>query len=224
MFQFPSNGKDFPNYYNKNRTRSRSNVSETGSNVIALLLEWKTVSIPFKREGLSEHRMDLWIILITRFQFPSNGKDCRQKRLRFIKPTSFNSLQTGRTFRTEVREVRVYCMSFQFPSNGKDSERMTWMADAQPETFSFNSLQTGRTFRTMSQHTSIPSPICNSLHAKDFPSNDTSVSIPFKREGLSELNVSNRRNSLQAGSYFPKHTRRCTCFNSLQTGRTFRTN
>ena len=71
LFQFPSNGKDFPNYHTKGQ-------------------KWKPifVSIPFKREGLSER------CFVVRTQ-------------RCI--ASFNSLQTGRTFRTKNnRNSRIY--------------------------------------------------------------------------------------------------------------------
>ena len=62
---------------------------------------------------------------------------------------SFNSLQTGRTFRTEIkgwgfREV----VKFQFPSNGKDFPNKQPKGCKDWEYFCFNSLQTGRTFRT----------------------------------------------------------------------------
>ena len=63
---------------------------------------------------------------------------------------SFNSLQTGRTFRTEDRAERLEreLAEFQFPSNGKDFPNLKLKRnDAKPQT----------------------------------------VSIPFKREGLSEL-------------------------------------
>ena len=112
--------------------------------------------------------------------------------------SSFNSLQTGRTFRTESNAITI------------------------ANILSFNSLQTGRTFRT-GQSSPMSSPT-RSL-----------VSIPFKREGLSELKrvdalvyQLNSFNSLQTGRTFrtneeatmPKIT---FSFNSLQTGRTFRT-
>ena len=140
MFQFPSNGKDFQN----------------GINGFTALYTYR-VSIPFKREGLSELNL---------------------LEMRGIPCPSFNSLQTGRSFRTKIIIVsEVYIMAdenkFQFPSNGKDfpnqgsGDTFKWFgirfqfpsngkdfpnsqsANLLTETpLSFNSLQTGRTFRT----------------------------------------------------------------------------
>ena len=62
-FQFPSNGKDFPNLL--------EGIPSTATD--------RRVSIPFKREGLSE---------------------LMKSRIFTITTISFNSLQTGRTFRT----------------------------------------------------------------------------------------------------------------------------
>ena len=57
-FQFPSNGKVFPN--------SRGNLGCSGNNF---------VSIPFKREGVSERcRVSIALLTLAEFQFPSNGK------------------------------------------------------------------------------------------------------------------------------------------------------
>ena len=93
---------------------------------------------------------------------------------RSITMISFNSLQTGRTFRTSDRSHNAQVIQC------------------------FNSLQTGRTFRT----TKTAQLSKTAAHT---------VSIPFKREGLSEL----YRMLLK---YYSR-----LCFNSLQTGRTFRT-
>ena len=109
-----------------------------------------TVSIPFKRERLSELAdPDLETISGYRFQFPSNGKGFPNfggranmlfNRYGFQFPSNgkgfpnlaehptietlvhegFNSLQTGKAFRTGngIEGVKVTTM-FQFPSNGK---------------------------------------------------------------------------------------------------------
>ena len=162
MFQFPSNGKDFPNW------------TEEVFSVKAVVV----VSIPFKREGLSE-RMFFGGVSPEgkRFQFPSNGKDFPNVQIVFIITDyrRFNSLQTGRTFRTTGRRRNT---------RGRHER--------------FNSLQTGRTFRTKVWRFT-QQPINN-------------VSIPFKREGLSEL--MEHADNLEG----------LRSFNSLQTGRTFRTN
>ena len=86
-FQFPSNGKDFPNFKRRCQLKSPivstemfqfpSNGKDFPNKIYSI---WNPaegqVSIPFKREGLSEHLAGL----LTGnpcpvFQFPSNGKD-----------------------------------------------------------------------------------------------------------------------------------------------------
>ena len=64
-------------------------------------------------------------------------------------------------------------IQFQFPSNGKDfPNSQTTELGSRSNSFGFNSLQTGRTFRTVS--VLLQKKRCRT------------VSIPFKREGLSE--------------------------------------
>ena len=62
------------------------------------------VSIPFKREGLSELTLpENWMPVSLKFQFPSNGKVFPNLRLVAYHRSvimGFNSLQTGRSFRT----------------------------------------------------------------------------------------------------------------------------
>ena len=59
-----------------------------------------------------------------KFQFPSNGKGFPNEKMRFFAAfflVRFNSLQTGKAFRTEMKRliVTVMMVVFQFPSNGK---------------------------------------------------------------------------------------------------------
>ena len=111
------------------------------------------VSIPFKREGISE-------------------PDAEIAKLR-KEMESFNSLQTGRHFRTgESSALEHPCRKFQFPSNGKAFPNQYEKMVTHPFV-RFNSLQTGRHFRT---------PNLNRCSYTAYQ-----VSIPFKREGISEL-------------------------------------
>ena len=87
------------------------------------------VSIPFKREGLSELKIPTTNPMVTKeFQFPSNGK-VFPNQIQILENNvgnlSFNSLQTGRSFRTQLRISITTVLQ------------------------SFNSLQTGRSFRTV---------------------------------------------------------------------------
>ena len=86
LFQFPSNGKVFLNRISQSWTQLH-----------------RSVSIPFKREGLSELKIDQRQTLEEfMFQFPSNGKVFLNLIKKSNEPAtiavSFNSLQTGRSF------------------------------------------------------------------------------------------------------------------------------
>ena len=102
------------------RTSSTDEVSREYSEL--------SVSIPFKRDGLSQPQL---------------------KHRRIRRSRRFNSLQTGRAFQTELHiDKGAMYTEFQFPSNGKDFPNGYW-----------------------SHYEGVGQP---------------SVSIPFKREGLSE--------------------------------------
>ena len=112
-----------------------------------------SVSIPFKRERLSELIVRIsYRPLLQVFQFPSNGKGFPNmvSDSDNVEPVvGFNSLQTGKAFRTQ-RDLAVENQArflFQFPSNGKGFPNSSRVRPS-----------TGR----------------------------LSVSIPFKRERLSE--------------------------------------
>ena len=82
-FQFPSNGKA----YHKRKPEIR---------------EWygRVVSIPFKRESVSQAEYGMIVATLDKFQFPSNGKAYHKLTLEVGKSKgatiSFNSLQTGK--------------------------------------------------------------------------------------------------------------------------------
>ncbi len=160
-FQFPSNGKGFPNDF----------------------YSWcdcliKPVSIPFKRERLSERVNALFaLILQSLFQFPSNGKGFPNE----------NSLSD-----------RVKNDLFQFPSNGKGFPNSGGK---------YNVGKTEKVFQFPSNGKGFPN-----AHNKEKRWILTLVSIPFKRERLSE-----RRLGKTAYEFI------VSCFNSLQTGKAFRT-
>jgi len=93
VFQFPSNGKDFPNIVLYPIYPAR----------------FVGVSIPFKREGLSERTIDCMI---------------------FIEYSSFNSLQTGRTFRTKthknIDKKVIFKVSIPFKREGLSELKLMW--------------------------------------------------------------------------------------------------
>ena len=112
------------------------------------------VSIPFKREGVSE------LLMLTgsgtfgfEFQFPSNGKVFPNHRLTHIYVNIcylFQFPSNGKVFPNEVsNEFECKCKKFQFPSNGKVFPNISRFTENGIELFGFNSLQTGRCFRTM---------------------------------------------------------------------------
>ena len=83
------------------------------------------VSIPFKRERLSERIMpkSKTVNAMGKFQFPSNGKGFPNLNgaLECSRAgMGFNSLQTGKAFRTTKGHPPLpHPDKFQFPSNGK---------------------------------------------------------------------------------------------------------
>ena len=161
-FQFPSNGKVL------------SDIKYTEKGFLTLV----NVSIPFKRESPFGHVSTGEVLAQARFQFPSNGKvlsdagvckvnlhnnadvfqfpsngkvlsdaemDAKINALR----VGFNSLQTGKSFRTHLRQnAYYYNKKFQFPSNGKVLSDILISKIHLIENSCFNSLQTGKSFRT----------------------------------------------------------------------------
>ena len=158
LFQFPSNGKDFPNAFKPNLLpglgwfQFPSNGKDFPNAYLEVIdFEPFKVSIPFKREGLSEHN--------TRYTYQYHRKK------------SFNSLQTGRTFRTikgvthnDFQKVSIpfkreglserpaihaeldMYKRFQFPSNGKDFPNKIKTGLANPRNLEFQFPSNGKDF------------------------------------------------------------------------------
>ena len=128
---------------------------------------------------------------------------------------SFNSLQTGRRIASSCDWcLIIFSVSFQFPSNGK-AYRKCGHRFRRGEFFCFNSLQTGRR---------IASTITLFIEEEtvfQFPSNgkadrkvaldylavgiDPEVSIPFKREGGSQVQLTESWQSLIDMFQFPSN-------------------
>ena len=100
---------------------------------------------------------------------------CQHRRCRLHITTSFNSLQTGRTFRTNTTHVHNgTTFKFQFPSNGKDFPNTGRLGcDGNVWCVSIPFKREGLSEQWMGVYPRWRRII---------------VSIPFKREGLSELN------------------------------------
>ncbi len=123
------------------------------------------------------------------------------KRRLFL-PRSFNSLQTGKSFRTMNPDTPLVDDSgFNSLQTGK-SFRTPPKGNGKLERKCFNSLQTGKSFRTRKSQSQ---PGTRQLLRP--------VSIPFKRE--SPFGLKKKGGALCASLFF--------CFNSLQTGKSFRT-
>ena len=118
-FQFPSNGKAYLNLLTTLQTGKRIQSDRFGG--------W-VVSIPFKRESISElsETKAVGIINSTRFNSLANGKAYPKV---VVPRARFNSLQTGVQrishenlpipFKREMRQLFLAIFQFQFPSNGK---------------------------------------------------------------------------------------------------------
>ena len=156
------------------------------------------VSIPFKREGVSQGmRKREQMEEKNRFNSLQTGRCItRPHATKCESPKhSFNSLQTGRCITSQlISEQRHRSLMFQFPSNGKVYHKLLSPASHHDPNLGFNSLQTGRCITSLSS--------CLSHLWRD------KVSIPFKREGVS-----------QDSQQIKRTTEIIICFNSLQTGR-----
>ena len=188
QFQFPSNGKGFPNLID--------NYPWAGNFEVKF-------QFPSNGKGFPNYLATDWVLRPSDFGFNSlqTGKAFRTRfwstgpRLYQLR---FNSLQTGKAFRTkgEGSVLQHTEERFQFPSNGKGFPNINGLA----KFFlwlRFNSLQTGKAFRT-----DFPGKVSECPELKfQFPSNGKGfpnemdvvkmffrilVSIPFKRERLSE--------------------------------------
>ena len=137
---------------------------------------------------------------------------------------SFNSLQTGKAFRTKptLRDCYPIMFEFQFPSNGKGflNSKTKWM-DMIQNTFQFPS-NGKRLFRTPKNRNG------SILHLSSFNSLQTGKAFPNLKFMSSRLSTKVVFNSLQTGKAFRTKTpsnRNCrkhlTSFNSLQTGKGF---
>ena len=93
--------------------------------------KWSSVSIPFKRESVSER----WVFSPYWLLWPC-----------------FNSLQTGKRIWTKSEMVKLaLAQVFQFPSNGKAYLNCTICVRCRNR-LSFNSLQTGKRIWTRQSH------------------------------------------------------------------------
>ena len=188
VFQFPSNGKGFLNWYQRSaEERARPHVS-----------------IPFKREGLSQLiRPNLTVLnAMSRFNSLQTGKALQTLRMPFVilaTSISFNSLQTGKAFQTRGRHIRYgSVLSVSIPFKRERLSKQVRRSFERQGLSGFNSLQTGWSFRTCphGQKRSVTFYSFDSLQTgtafRTLRHNQRTdwildVSIPFKREGLSEL-------------------------------------
>ena len=130
-FQFPSNGKVYPKQWSgwelgtcHNQCFNSLQTGRCIQSRTSCELEDSTVSIPFKREGVSKALADEKVL----------ADDL----------LSFNSLQTGRCIQSgNGWTVRPWGQRFQFPSNGKVypkiTELSTRIADLKSQKFQFPS-------------------------------------------------------------------------------------
>ena len=233
QFQFPSNGKAYLNSgkVSLERREISFNSLQTGKRIWtkkACLVEIvKTmVSIPFKRESVSEPGKSGFLAQTIEFQFPSNGKaylnaysscphswalitfqfpsngkaylnwlrsrggkSCPLVSIPFKRESvselrkeackslggfvSFNSLQTGKRIWTDYRaRFGGRLNRFQFPSNGKAY-------------LNISSLKTGGLILEF-QFPSNGKAYLNDCNIQQPPLAPLQVSIPFKRESVSE--------------------------------------
>ena len=138
------------------------------------------VSIPFKREGVSEHQgAESNVLTSTRFLFPSNGKAFLNlvQNANIVLDQFIVSISFKRDGVSELSEhaqlVGAVIYSFLFPSNGKAFLN-----------------RRRRTLPCGESRVSIPfkrDGVSELIEDSTHPADGRTVSIPFKRDGVSEL-------------------------------------
>ena len=136
------------------------------------------VSIPFKRESVSQVNSRHLQGFLSEFQFPSNGK-AYLKLVCFMdmvqQEESFNSLQTGkRISRLSIQGVS-HGHQVSIPFKRESVSQATFTLEPFRVLERFNSLQTGKRISRASGRFAL--------------SNRSCVSIPFKRESVSQENI-----------------------------------
>ena len=139
-FQFPSNGMVFPN---RSYIENICGPDTYGFNSLQTGWSFRTVCVL----KWQEHKRT------PRFQFPSNGMVFPNGGDTYVdydrRGASFNSLQTGWSFRTHLRVFLLKeVIKFQFPSNGMVFPNGVCAVNKRRWQYGFNSLQTGWSFRT----------------------------------------------------------------------------
>ena len=138
LFQFPSNGKGFPNGYTCSYDSKKDqsfNSLQTGK-AFRTSLQPLNASLRNQRfnslqtgKAFRTDLSDLYLYREREFQFPSNGK-------------GFPNVETSGNLTLSWKE------EFQFPSNGKGFPNQCGKFSTTPQVTGFNSLQTGKAFRT----------------------------------------------------------------------------
>ena len=231
-FPFPSNGKAYRKWFwfvSQLPPQSFHSL-QTGKPIASISIvnaQWNylRVSIPFKRESLSQERYGwrIWKRQIM-FPFPSNGKAYRKQAdeiLKNIKYKSFHSLQTGKpiasdTYPNRWRTRSKVSIPFKRESLSQGYHRRQ---NTCPRTRSFHSLQTGKPIASLMKLTFER----NWTHLFPFPSNGKAYRK--SRCGSARDSRADCFHSLQTGKPIASYRGRRQCvlgvnsFHSLQTGK-----
>ena len=189
----------------------------------------RMVSIPFKRESVSQVWISCCRWTLQKFQFPSNGKAYHKLKMKWTlkqRSACFNSLQTGKritSYPVAVPKTNAIAM-FQFPSNGKAyhkaNRQETLLRANRKVSIPFKRervSQVGATTPCNQVHFEVSIPFKRESVSQEATTRTLSVvctvSIPFKRESVSQdientpLNLCIRGfNSLQTGKRITSHS------------------
>ena len=192
MFQFPSNGKA---YHKMNLFAQPChaiwisfNSLQTGKRITRFFpysntkRRWQKVSIPFKRESVSQagRRADdnphLRHVSIP-FKRESVSQEARGNDRDVTVTSCFNSLQTGKRITSKIIHLSIFAdLMFQFPSNGKAYHKQPNVPTPTRCHRKVVSIPFKRESVSQEKLTAH-----HSLKKGDF------VSIPFKRESVSQV-------------------------------------
>ena len=210
MFQFPSNGKAFPNKNEKGTNISFINVSipfkrESVSKLYGDYVHWSEVAVSFNSLQTGK-RFQTLLSVVTgpedqqSFNSLQTGKrfQTNDRIERWWGGQSFNSLQTGKRFQTRTGSLNGKCLDFvSIPFKRESVSKRTRCQHRLHLCIEFQFPSNGKAFPNKRIVLFAPVTIksFNSLQTgkrfqtdwrSGFSSDDEKVSIPFKRESVSK--------------------------------------
>ena len=214
-FQFPSNGKAYPKFLSSLRpilSCLSFNSLQTGNHIqrifhLTLWLPRQRVSIPFKRESISKEIKGIFTKTVPILVSIPFKRESISKAIVTIEVTesgySFNSLQTGKHIQSNQQcfwgDYTIGGVSIPFKRESISKVKIVSSISLIAGFHCFNSLQTGKHIQRRHPTRCIDkgergfNSLQTGKHIQRLPSGQGlfryRVSIPFKRESISKVNL-----------------------------------